>query len=196
MKKQTLIFFIAALCMVCSVAQENPQKSDVNSIENQLAETIDKSNSYQEFKVIKKTKLARLRTNILDTISGLEGTIKTLHTEIDTQKSEIASLSKNLSTVNDNLTASIAKEDGIEIFGTMTKKSTYNTAMWSIIGLLLFALGFFIVKFKNSNSVTRAAKLKLAETEAEFETHRQKKLEEQQQLRRKLQDEINKNRKV
>ena len=68
--------------------------------------------------------------------------------------------------------------------------------MWSIIGLLIIGLLFFIYKFKNSNAVTKEAKLKLAETEEEFDQHRQKKLEEQQQLRRKLQDEINKNKKV
>ena len=68
--------------------------------------------------------------------------------------------------------------------------------MWSIIGILIIALAFFLYKFKNSHSVTREILLKLAETEIEIEKARQTRIEEQQHLRRKLQDEINKNRKL
>ena len=90
--------------------------------------------------------------------------------------------------------SSIEKEDGIEILGMLTKKSTYNTIMWSIIALLIAAFLFIFFKFNKSNAVTKEANLKLAETEEEFDAHRQKTLEREQQLRRKLQDEINKNR--
>ncbi|QIE60814.1 hypothetical protein G5B37_14995 [Rasiella rasia] len=196
MKKQTLTLLLVVLCATITFAQDTSPSNNESTIENQLVDAIDKSNSYKEFKVIEKSKLARLRANILDSISSLEENITSLHSEIDTQKNEIASLTQSLKTTNENLTVSKKKENGIEIFGTITEKSTYNTVMWSIIGLLLLALGFFVYKFKNSHSITKAARLKLAETEVEFEAHRQKKLEEQQQLRRKLQDEINKNRKV
>jgi hypothetical protein len=65
--------------------------------------------------------------------------------------------------------------------------------LFSTIGILILGLFLFIVKFKNSNIITKQTKLKLSEIEQEFDTYRQKKLEEQQLLRRKLQDEINKN---
>ena len=68
--------------------------------------------------------------------------------------------------------------------------------MWSIISILLLSLGLFIFKFRNSNVITKDARNKLVEVEEEFDRHRQKTIEEQQQLRRKLQDEINKNRNV
>ena len=177
-------------------AQDTSLDNNPQTIENQLEETIDGSNSYQEFKVIKKTELATLRANILDTISSLENTIDELNSEIDGQKNEISSLTQTLGTTREDLELSKTKEDGIEILGAVTKKSTYNTVMFSIILVLVLLLAFFIYKFKNSHSITRNAELKLAETEIELEKLRQKKIEEQQQLRRKLQDEINKNRKV
>ncbi|RDK87227.1 hypothetical protein [Marinirhabdus gelatinilytica] len=183
------------LCISQLAAQENPQESP-NTIENQFVEVVDGSNSYQEFKVIKKTEINKLRSNILDTISGLEGKITSLNTEIDSQKNEIASLSQNLKRTEEDLALSQKKENGIEIFGILTQKSTYNTIMWSVVGILLVALAFFIYKFKNSHAVTRNVRLKLAETEIEFEKARQTRIEEQQMLRRKLQDEINKNRKL
>ena len=184
------------VCCTPLFAQENTTNSNTQTLENQFEDVIDGSNNYQDYKVIKKIKIDRLRKNILDTVAGLEGKIETLNSEIGTQKNEIATLSGNLKTTQEDLAQSQKKENGIEILGMLTQKSTYNAIMWSIIGLLVVALVFFIYKFKNSNSVTRAAQLKLAETEIEFEAHRQKKLEEVQQVRRKLQDEINKNRKV
>ena len=49
-----------------------------------------------------------------------------------------------------------------------------------------------IYTLKNSNIITKQTNHKLTEIEQEFDSYRQKKLEEQQILRRKLQDEINK----
>jgi hypothetical protein len=68
--------------------------------------------------------------------------------------------------------------------------------MWAIIGVLGLIVLFLLYKFKNSNAITRDANMKLTEIEAEFDDHRQKNLEQQQILRRKLQDEINKNKKI
>jgi len=59
----------------------------------------------------------------------------------------------------------------------------------------LVVAGFLGFKFKNSHAVTKEAQLKLAEIEIEFEAYRQKALEQHQQVRRKLQDEINKGKK-
>ena len=167
-----------------------------NSIENQFINVIDKSNNYQEFKVIKKAKLYVLRKNVLDTISALDSKFTTSQVKIEKQKIEIESLTQSLSTTQSNLVASIEKENGIELLGMVTKKATYNTILWSIIFVLIGLLGFLFYKFKNSHSVTKAAKLKLDETETDFEAHRRKTLENEQLLRRKLQDEINKNRNV
>ena len=74
----------------------------------------------------------------------------------------------------------------------LMSKTSYNILLWSIIGGLLAFLLFFIYKFKNSNAVTKQAKLSLAETEEEFEEHRKRALEREQKVMRRLQDEINK----
>lgn len=163
------------------------------SLEGQFTDVIDGSNNFQEYKVIKKFKINQLQKNVLDSVAVLEKEIITANTEIDAQQSEITSLTKSLSTTEEELATSKEKEDGIEILGMLTQKATYNTIMWSLILILLAILAFLFYKFKNSHSVTKAANLKLAETEEEFEAHRAKTLEREQQLRRKLQDEINKN---
>lgn len=193
-KLMTYKTFFSSLFLVSAMASysQNSAQKD-NSIEAQFVEVIDKSNTYQKYKVIKRTKLSGLRKNILDTIEALEKSIQQKKTTIASQNSDISSLQVDLNTTQNNLAASLEREGTISLFGITTKKGTYNFLLFSVIGFLLLGLLFFIIKFKNSNLITKQTKQKLAEIEQEFDTHRQKKLEEQQVLRRKLQDEINKN---
>lgn len=179
-----------------TIAQAQESKTIDTTLEAQFIEVIDNSNNYLEFKVIKKNDLATLRKNILDTVAGLEDAILEKNEMIASQKATINKLENTLTNTNESLANSREKEDGILFFGTLLKKATYNTILWSIIGGLLLALAWFMYKFKNSNAITKEAKHKLAEVEKEFDAHRAKKLEEIQQIRRKLQDEINKNRNV
>ena len=161
-----------------------------------MENVLDKSNSFQDYKVVKKTQIVTLKRNILDSVSSLEKQILSQKSELGLQKTQIDSLRKNLNTTRDNLVASKEKEDGIRLFGILTSKTTYNAIMWGIILVLLVIGGFLFYRFLNSNKTTNAAQLKMAEMEIELEDHRRSSLEREQKLRRKLQDEINKNRKI
>ncbi len=167
-----------------------------NTLNDQMTQAFDKSNSYQEYKVIKKTQLATLKRNILDSVSGFDKRINAQERELALQKSEIDSLGQNLKSTQQNLSDSKEKEDGIEILGILTSKATYNSIMWTIILVLLLISGFLFYRFLNSHKITNAAQLKMAEMEIELEDYRRNSLEREQKLRRKLQDEINKNRKA
>ncbi len=189
----TIKTIFSCLLFLCATAGYSQSKVQIdNSIEAQFVEVIDKSNNYQKYKVIKRTKLAGLRKNILDSIELLENSIQQKDATIASQKNSITTLEASLSNTQENLDASIEKEGTISLFGITTKKGTYNFVLFSTIGMLVLGLLFFLIKFKNSNIITKQTKHKLSEIEQEFDSYRQKKLEEQQILRRKLQDEINK----
>ncbi len=192
--KMTLTSLLVSLCCILSLSAQ--EATSQNTLEDQFTNVIDKSNSYQEFKVIEKYKINRLKKSVLDSVASLEATIDTLSSEIGIQKEEISTLNQTLSSTNNDLAASKEKENGIYLFGILLQKTTYNLILWAIIAILLLLTGVFVMKFRGSNSVTRDAKLKLEETEAEFDNHRQRALEREQQLRRKLQDELNRQKNV
>ena len=171
-----------------TIAQENS-----TTLDNQFVDIIEKSNRYQDYKVVKIYKLNNLKKNVKDSIAAYKKTISTDQTTISQQQAKIATATQNIANLQNELTLSMQKEDGISLFGLLIKKSTYKVIMWSIIGLLGVLVFFLFYKFKNSFSKIRSVELKLTETESEFEDHRRKNLEQQQILRRKLQDEINKN---
>jgi len=186
MIKNISLLVLIVISSLSVVAQEN-------DLENQFDSIIKKSNSYQEYKVIKKVDINTLKKNVIDTVDLLEQQIETSSAEIKNQKDTISNLSNELETTKNDLIISKEKEEGIELFGLVTNKSTYNALAFSLIGILLITIAILFFKFKNSHTVTKSTKVKLLETEEELETYRQKTLEREQQLRRKLQDEINKN---
>ena len=195
MKKILLLTLPLFLFVLQATAQDSIQVRK-NTLNDQMTEAFDKSNSYQEYKVIKKTQLATLKRNILDSVSNLDKRIYAQESELGMQKNEIDSLRQNLKNTQQNLVVSKEKEDGIEILGISTSKAVYNSIMWFIILGLLLISGFLFYRFLNSHKVTNAAQLKMAEMEIELEDYRRNSLEREQKLRRKLQDEINKNRKA
>ena len=195
MKKIFILILPLFLYAAQLVAQDSIQVHK-NTLNDQMNDAFEKSNSYQEYKVIKKTQLTTLKRNILDSLSTFDKKISSQRDELRLQKSEIDSLTKTLQSTQNDLTASQEKEDGIQVLGILTSKSTYNAIMWGIILLLLLAGGFLFYRFLNSHKVTNASQLKIAEMEIELEDYRRNSLEREQKLRRKLQDEINKNRKI
>lgn len=186
-----LVFLNVIFFTQSAIAQNNN-----TTLEEQFNTLIDGSSSYQEFKIVKKVKLNELKKSFLDSIVQNQLQIKEKSATILELQSSIDSLTTEVNLANDSLTISKQKEEGISFFGMLIKKATYQLLMGICIGLLLVFLVVVFFKFKNSNRVTKETREKLKETEKEFDEHRQRALEREQQLRRKLQDEINKQKKT
>ena len=196
MKKHALLLTVLILFVsLPAFAQENTAQSPRNTLDNQMVEVFEKSNSYQQYKVIEKAKLAILRKNILDSISNLETTITQQETNLVAQEQTIDSLNLQLTSTQEELEATKEQVENIDVLGIATSKGTYNTIMWSVIGILLLVGAIFVYRFSTSHSIIKEANEKIDELNTENEELRRSHLEREQVLRRKLQDEINKNRK-
>lgn len=196
MKKHALLLTVLILFVsLPAFAQENTAQSPRNTLDNQMVEVFEKSNSYQQYKVIEKAKLATLRKNILDSISNLETTITQQETNLVAQEQAIDSLNLQLTSTQEELEATKEQVENIDVLGIATSKGTYNTIMWSVIGILLLVGAIFVYRFSTSHSIIKEANEKIDELNTENEELRRSHLEREQVLRRKLQDEINKNRK-
>lgn len=191
MKTKTLILLLGIGFFLIP----NLYAQETQTLDSQFSEVIEKSNRYQDYKVVKIYKLNDLKKSVSDSINAFKTNLQKNQITIDRLEQTIDSLGQNLTNTQNALVESQKKEDGIYLFGSLLKKSTYNTLLWSIIGVMLLLTIFFVFRFKRSNSITKDALAKLSETEEEFESHRQRALEREQQIRRKLQDELNKQKK-
>lgn len=174
-----------------SFAQAEPA-ADLETIDGQFENLLKTSNNFEEYKVIKKYRINQLRENTKKHIEDLNGQIGTLEGTINTLSSEIAQLKTSLENTQATLDNTNLEKDSMSFFGSQMSKASYNTMVWSIAGILLLGLLFFIFKYKNGNVLTKQAQRKLEDLEYNFEDYKRKSLEKEQKLGRQLQDERNK----
>jgi len=193
-----LIYLFLLIAIPTSNAQkkklENPfeTKGDLNSQFIYLEKT---STNYKEYKVITKVKFNMLHKNVLDSLANQKKLLNSKHEENNKQLTEINRLKKELADTKEELNMANTNKDSISVMGISMYKNNYNLISGIIIITLLIVALFFFYKFNNSNIVTKEAKLILKETQDEYEAHQKKSLVRQQELSRKLQDEIIKKRK-
>lgn len=178
--------------------QEEQLSLNSGSIDSQFEYIFKKSGNFkgvngQKYEAVKYTSLLTLKAHVLDSLKTTYAKLNTSEETVENQKQEIESLKGQLQNTQTTLDETEAEKNSMTLFGMQLGKTNYNVLMWSIVAALFALLIFFILKFKGSNSLTRDAKLKLEEVEAEFEEHRRIALEREQKVRRQLQDEINKN---
>ncbi|KAB1067250.1 tRNA (guanine-N1)-methyltransferase [Tamlana haliotis] len=194
-KSSVLIIFTCLLASQSfSQSNDDDDKLSLNSgtIDSQFEYIIQKSNKYQDYKVVKKAWLYTLKSHTLDSLSAVRKDLVATQNVVSNQEQEISGLKEKLNSTQIDLDQTNLEKDNMSLFGLQLGKSNYNILMWSIIGALLALLLFFIYKYNNSNAVTKEAKHNLSEIEEEFEEHRRSALEREQKVRRQLQDELNK----
>lgn len=191
--------FLASLFLVCvffslslPAQSGNPATADGKSLVEQLDEMVSESNRYQRFRVVPIEWLNAYKANIADSLTaqmakqaGLEGTIADQTKTIEEQATQIGMLGADIDKLNQ-------EKDGIMLFGNLISKTVYNTILWSVIGVLLVGMLFFMARGRYAVAVTRDLQEKNTELTADLEQTRKRRLEVEQDLRRKLQDEMNK----
>ncbi len=193
-KVSVILLVTFSLQTITAQSTEEDEKLSLNSgsIDNQFEYVIQKSGSYQEYKVVKKTWMNTLKEHTIDSLKAVHKNLADTKAVVESQSKEISNLKTSLANTEATLDNTKSEKDNISLLGIQMSKASYKVLMWGIIAALLGFLLLFIYKFKGSNSSTREAKLKVSELETEFEEHRRNALEREQKVRRQLQDELNK----
>ena len=178
-----------------SFSQANNKFIDSGSVKNQFNYLIDASNNYQDYKVVKAAWVLKLKSNVLDSLSVSKKKVLANLDILNSQKQLLDSLQTKLTTSETAVADLKAEKESISLFGIQFEKSVFKSLFFLIVFGLIVALLFFIVKFKQSNSITTQSKLALKQAEEEFGIYREKALEREQKAMRRLQDELNKNKK-
>jgi len=195
MKKQLTLLIVIVLISYNGFSQINKKFIDTGSVKNQFNFLIKKSNRYQNYKVVQYNWLQKLKRNVEDTLVKSQKEIGFNYKTINTQKTTIDSLQASIINSKKTIETLTTEKQSIAFLGMQIEKGTFKSILFFIIGALALLLAFFISKFKQSNSITQHTKEALKEVENEYNEHRSKALEREQKIMRKLQDELNKNKK-
>ena len=162
------------------------------SLKSQFQEILDRSETYTEYKVIKRTDLSQYSKAVQDSLRTNRVEINTLKNTVNDQKSQISELSKRITDLENQLAESEELRESLSLLGLNINKTTYHLIVWLIIGVLLIFGVFAYTSFIRSNIITSKSIKEYKALEVEFEDHKKKSYEKQLKIGRELQTERNK----
>lgn len=160
-------------------------------IEEQFDYFLDKSNSYQKYKVIPRTDLAAFKGVVLDSLSTERQNLAEAQARIDEQAANVDELEAQTGDLQGEIDRLNGVQDSISFLGFSMSKSAYQTVVWSIIGGLLALLALFVFLFWRRNLETQQARESQTSVQLQFDEHKRTALKREQEIMRRLQDEIN-----
>ena len=152
---------------------------------------MDKSETYTEYKVIKRSRLSQYSKAVQDSINANRNEIRSLKSKVADQQSKISTLSKRIEELEEKLAKSEELRESLWFLGVSLNKATYHVIVWLIIaGLVVFG-GMAYTSFMRSNKITSKTKKEYKGLEVEYEEHKKKSHEKQIKMGRELQTERN-----
>jgi hypothetical protein len=190
MKKTILTMFLISGSFIGLKAQDSTSQNSLNSgtIESQFEYIYEVSNNFQEFEVVKKANLEKLKSNILDSLKKTRLEVAELKTIQASQSDSITQISETLFQANEEKEAAIGLQESFSFFGMNIQKTVYSTIMWTLVAVLGGLLAFFSIQYFRSFGQVKKAQKDLEEIREEFEQHRKNTLERERKLKRELID--------
>lgn len=185
---------VLSLSQVYARAGNPANASDSTTLRQQFDDMLRVSNRYRKFKVVNQDFLNAFISNVSDSISGYTREIDDLNQTITAQAKKIESLTENVAARDADVTALTEQKDSMNLLGSPLSKATYATVVWGLLFGLLALLVFTFLRMKVAIGSARAANDNGAQLSDELAKAKKQRLKVEQDLRRQLQDERNRNR--
>lgn len=190
MKKIILTLFLISGSIALVKAQDSTAQNSLNSgtIESQFEYIYRVSNNFQEYEVVKKSNLEKLKSNIIDSLRSMRKEVGDLKLTQSSQMDTIRQINANLAHEIEQKEAAIDLKDSFTFLGMNIQKTVYSSMMWTLVAALGGFLAFFSVQYFRSFGRVKKAQKDLAEIQEEFDSHRKNTLERERKLKRELID--------
>ncbi|MEO1253705.1 MAG: hypothetical protein AAFY41_02290 [Bacteroidota bacterium] len=161
------------------------------SLQEKYDELLEQTETYEQYKVIPRTRLNTLWSEIGDSLKTNRTKINELQSEITSLRQKINELRESTTELEMKLDQSLSQNDTIHFLGIPFSKLGYHIMVWIIIAVLTVLSIILYLMFAKSNSVTSSAKKAYQALEIEYEEHKTKSREKQAKLKRELQTAVN-----
>ncbi len=188
------VIFSIVFPLMSSYGQSTPKENPLEKapIEEQFNYTIEKSNRYEEFRVVRITWLLKLKSNVTDTLALLHRQVTDNQNQLMLHQERIDSLKSQIGKAHTQLEQAVSEKNSLRFMGAKISKGSYQTTMWGLVFLLAATLAVFILLFKRSHLVAEQSKINFTELQKEFEDHRKRVLEREKVVARNHLNELNK----
>jgi len=191
MKNSNSAVIVFILLLFFSPAFSQSENTGDKTLKSQFQEMLESSETYTEYKVIKRSKLNEYSAAVQDSLTGNRNQIASLKNEVSELKSQVSQLTTRIKDLESQLDESEKLRSSLLFLGIPMNKATYHTIVWVIIaGLAVFGV-FAYTSFARSNKVTAKTKKEMKALELEYDEHKKKSHEKQIKVGRELQTERN-----
>jgi cell division protein FtsB len=184
-----IIVFIFLLLSTGVFAQA--ENTGPKSLKDQFQEMLESSETYTEYKVVKRSKLNEYSSAVQDSLSKGRTNIVGLSAEVKELKTQVSRLTARIADLESQLSESESLRNSLVFLGIKMNKATYHTLVWVIIGVLAVFGAFAYLSFMRSNQLTTKTKKEMKTLELEYDDHRKTSQEKQIKMGRELQTERN-----
>lgn len=191
MLRKTILISIGYLLPFFVMGQQEAEQK-IGSLKDSYQELYSKSENYNDYKVIKSTRLNAFWKSVDDSLGIYKAEIRTNRSEIAGLKGELNRLEEKQVQLENDLDKAVARADGISVFGFLMHKNTYNLIVWGIILGLGVAIFFLFGSQLRSKRLYKTTRKEFKDLVEEFEDYRKKSYDKKIKMGRELQTERNK----
>jgi len=174
-------------------AQDSPAavNSETHTVRTSFDEMLRQSNMYQDFKVIKRTRLDEFILEVSDSLKAADVQLQTEVRAKQNYQSQVGKLQTELEESRKAITQAEKGKDSIISAGMSMDKKSFSTLMWSLVIGLGALLTIVLIRSRSASSGQKELRHRLTEVEEYLNSSKKKALEREQELKREIQDYVN-----
>jgi hypothetical protein len=162
-----------------------------DSLKLRFDELMNKSESYQQFKVVRGSSLQGFFNETQDTLAIYQSKVSRLKRELNATTSESKRIQDEKLAIQIALDETTSKLGAITFVGLELKTGTYHFIVWGII-VLLMALSIMVYSlYLKSNQVTKESSHNFKSLFEEFEEYKDRTRAKEVKIKRELQTTLN-----
>lgn len=146
------------------------------------------SNGFQEYEVVKKAHLEKLKANVLDSVRTLSKETADLKLQMQSMDDSVVIFKGLLQAETEQKNQAIADRDNFNFLGVGIQKTVYSSLMWILVAVLAGALAFFAMQYSRSFGRIKKAEKDFTDVQEQFDQHRKNTLDRERKLKRELID--------
>jgi uncharacterized protein YlxW (UPF0749 family) len=194
MKKVLFTLALFGLSTFSSQAQDDTTAAatEVHTIQSTFDNIIKESNKYQDYKVVQRRKLDAFIKEVNDSLNLAKVHLAQEAKVKGEAQDQVLKLRKDLEKAQAQVTQAENARDRITSAGMQMEKESFSALMWGIVIALGLALALVLFKSQSASSGQKDLRHRLTNIEEQLSQTKKKALEREQELKREVQDYVNK----
>lgn len=190
--KKSLVLWVCLLASSITFAQQAAEVQGNYTLRDRFQLMKTKSQSYNDYKVIKETVLDGVWKIINDSLNAKNAAIRGAQANINGLKGQLAKTEEALKAKEKSMTDILYASTHITVLGISFTKGVFLTVMACLLGGLIAFVAVIFGRMQLQSKSLSERNLAVSALTNEFEEYKHRAMDKQTKLSRELQDERNK----